>query len=110
MVGIFLTKTVEIVVYGAEQVCPSCVRLPSSKETASWIESALLRRYGKQIQVRYIDIFAPESEHDQVWAQRILEEDLWYPIVVIKEEMIAEGNPKLKSIYEKIEALGVVAL
>lgn len=33
-----MNNEVEIVLYGAEQLCPSCVNLPSSKETFEWLE------------------------------------------------------------------------
>jgi disulfide oxidoreductase YuzD len=98
---------VEVYVYGAEQVCASCVSFPSSKETTSWLEYALKRKYGKQAVVRYVDIYTPEGESQIAFAQRVLTEDLWYPVVVIQDEVIAEGNPKLKVIYDTIEKLGL---
>lgn len=104
------TSVIEILVYGAEEVCSSCVKLPSSKETASWLEAALLRKYGEQVKVRYVNIFAPDKEEDQTFSQRVIEEDLWYPVVVIQDQIIAEGNPKLKALYQHIERLGVKPL
>lgn len=101
------TSVIEILVYGAEEVCSSCVTLPSSKETASWIEAALDRKYGEQVNVRYINIYAPENEADQAFSKRVVEENLWYPVVVIQDQIIAEGNPKLKTLYQQLESLGV---
>lgn len=104
------TSVIEILVYGAEEVCSSCVTLPSSKETASWMEAALVRKYGAQVIIRYINIYAPERETDQAFSQRVIEENLWYPVVVIQEEIIAEGNPKLKALYQHVEGLGIKPL
>ena len=39
---------VEIIFYGAEQLCPSCVNLPSSKETFEWLEAAISRKFPNQ--------------------------------------------------------------
>ncbi|MFL6562301.1 MAG: DUF1462 family protein, partial [Bacillus sp. (in: firmicutes)] len=48
---------VEIIVYGAEQLCPSCVNLPSSKETFEWLEAAIARKFPDQpFKMTYVDI------------------------------------------------------
>ncbi|MFC7439702.1 YuzD family protein [Laceyella putida] len=101
-------KKVTVFVYGAEQVCPSCVSLPSSKETASWLEAALKRKYGEQVDVCYVDIHQPVGEAEAAFAKRVIEEDLWYPVVVIEGEVVAEGNPKLKVISQLLENMGAV--
>lgn len=98
---------VEICVYGAEQVCPSCVNLPSSRETAEWLQAALGRKYGSQVLVRYIDIHHPQDEKEEFFSRRVIEEDLWYPVVVIQDQIVAEGNPKLKDIYAALEKIGI---
>ena len=41
-------KEIEIEVYGAEQICASCVNLPSSKDTCEWLEAALTRKFPEQ--------------------------------------------------------------
>ncbi|RBW71295.1 YuzD family protein [Bacillus taeanensis] len=100
-------QEVEILVYGAEQRCASCVNLPSSKETTEWLTAALERKYKDQpCVVRYVDIFNPTDEVEKVFAERVIEEELFYPIVVIKGEIIAEGNPRLKDIYKVMEQYG----
>lgn len=101
-------ERVGISVYGTETLCASCVNLPSAKETAVWLEAALGRKYGlDNIDVRYCDFEKPETEEDKLWAGRILNEDLWYPLVVISGEIVGEGNPKLKEIGDKLEQLGL---
>lgn len=102
-----LIKPVEVLVYGLETLCPSCVNLPSSKETASWLEAALFRRFGEDVVVRYVDLDHPQTDADKVMVDRIRDEDLWYPVVVINGEVIAEGNPKLKEIDQHLQKLGL---
>jgi disulfide oxidoreductase YuzD len=103
--------SVEVKVYGTEQLCASCVNLPSAKETAEWLQAALSRKYGNErLRVTYSDFQQPQTEEDRNWASRIIEEDLWYPLVVISGEIVGEGNPKLKDICAKLEQLGVEPL
>jgi disulfide oxidoreductase YuzD len=103
-------KPIEVLVYGAEQLCASCVNLPSSRETATWLSAALGRKYGEQVTVRYIDIFNPQTEEEAAFSQKVIEEDLWYPVVVIDKQVVAEGNPKLKEIVRIIEEHGAVQI
>lgn len=99
---------VKIKVYGAEALCASCLNAPSSKDTASWLEAALKRVYAEDaIQVRYIDIYQPGSDEEKQFSQRVIEEDLWYPVVVIQGNVITEGNPDLKVVYKKLDELGI---
>lgn len=101
-------KEVEIFVYGAEQLCASCVNLPSSKETFEWIEAAVSRKYPDQaFKITYVDIFnPPEDEARAEFAKRVIEEDIFYPVVVVEDEIVGEGNPKLKTIYAELEKYG----
>jgi disulfide oxidoreductase YuzD len=99
---------IELVVYGAETTCPSCVGMPSSTETFEWLKAAIDRKYeGHTISFVYVDIFHVEHEIEerQQFAARVIEEDLFYPVVLINDEIVGEGNPRLKNIYEEIEKL-----
>lgn len=94
-----------IKVYGAKTKCPSCVSMPSAKETLEWLEAALVRKYNdKPFVFHYIDIEEPPQGEEEMAAD-ILENDRLYPLVTIQDEVIAEGNPRMKVIKEKIEAL-----
>lgn len=103
-----MEKPVEITVYGAEQICASCVNLPSSKETFEWLEAALKRKYPDQpFMITYVDIFnPPEDETKKAFANRVIEEDLFYPVVLVEDTIVGEGNPRLKTIYEEMEKYG----
>lgn len=103
-------KQVEIVVYGAEERCASCVNAPSSKETYEWLQAALTRKYPNQpFGMRFVNIHGPETDIDQSFSNQIMEEDLFYPLVVIENEIVAEGNPSIKVIYNAMEKHGYKA-
>ena len=102
---------VEIIVYGAEQLCPSCVNMPSSKETYEWLEAAVARKFANQpFRITYVDIFnPPEDVSKKQFAERVIEEDMFYPVVLIEEKIVGEGNPRLKTIFAELENHGYKA-
>jgi disulfide oxidoreductase YuzD len=102
---------VEIVLYGAEQLCPSCVNLPSSKETYEWLQAAIARKFPEQpFKMTYVDIIQPPEEAEKKhFAKRVIDEDMYYPVVVIKEKVVGEGNPRLKTIFSELEKYGYKA-
>ncbi|MBM7704606.1 YuzD family protein [Metabacillus iocasae] len=99
---------VEICIYGADVICASCVNLPSSKDTYEWLEAALARKFPNQsFHITYVDIYnPPEDENKQQFSQRVIEEEMFYPVVVINGTVVGEGNPKLKSVYNELEKYG----
>jgi disulfide oxidoreductase YuzD len=99
---------VEIVLYGAQNLCPSCVNLPSSIETFEWLEAAIARKFPDQpFKMTYVDIYQPPKDLDkQSFAKRVIDEDMFYPVVVIEEKVVGEGNPRLKTIYAELEKHG----
>jgi disulfide oxidoreductase YuzD len=103
-------KMVEVCVYGAEVLCPSCVNLPSSKETYEWLQAAISRKYPDQpFKISYVDIYQPPDEAEKKkFAKRIIDEDLFYPVVVIEGVIVGEGNPRLKTIFAEMEKYGYV--
>lgn len=103
---ILLSKNkIKITVYGAEQVCPSCVGAPDSLETYEWLQAAITRKYNNpNIVYEYVDIFEEQEEKlHQNFIEEIFNEDLFYPIIFVNEDLVAEGIPRIKPIYEKIE-------
>jgi disulfide oxidoreductase YuzD len=103
---------VEIVLYGAQNLCPSCVNLPSSIETFEWLEAAIARKFPDQpFKMTYVDINQPPEDPDkQSFAKRVIDEDMFYPVVVIEEKVVGEGNPRLKTIYAELEKHGYKAI
>ncbi|WP_062354644.1 YuzD family protein [Bacillus kwashiorkori] len=106
-----MEKQVTITVYGAERICASCVNLPSSKETYEWLQAAITRKYPNQpFTLTYVDIdHPPKNMEHRNFAQKIIEEDIFYPVVLVEDKIIAEGNPRLKKIYEEMEKFGYQA-
>jgi disulfide oxidoreductase YuzD len=104
-------KTVEIVVYGADQLCPSCVHLPSSKETFEWLEAAISRKYTNQpFTITYVDIYNPPSEDDKCqFAERVIDEEMFYPVVLLEGKIVGEGSPRLKTIFTEMEKYGYLS-
>lgn len=99
---------VSITVYGAEKICASCTNAPSSKDTYEWLEAALSRKFPEQgISISYIDIFEEQSEAEHTaFSQRVIEEDLFYPVIVLNGEIISEGIPNFKVVLKEMEKHG----
>jgi disulfide oxidoreductase YuzD len=98
-------RIMKITVYGAEEKCASCIHLPSAKETMEWLEAAITRKYPEtKFYFEYVDIESPNDRDDHIpFIEAIKEDQYFYPLVVLEGNVVAEGNPKLKEIYEKIE-------
>ncbi|WML45888.1 YuzD family protein [Neobacillus sp. PS3-40] len=101
-------RGVEIIVYGAEELCPSCLHSPSSKETFDWLNAAISRKYPEQpFEITYVDINNPPNvDSKQEFAKKVIEEGMFYPVVVINGKIVGEGNPRLKTIYTELEKHG----
>ena len=105
MVG---NEKLTIEVFGADIICASCVNAPSSKDTYEWLEAAISRKYPNQpFTIRYIDIESPLTDaREQDYASRIQQDDFFYPLVLINDEVVGEGYIQLKSVTDKLESLG----
>ncbi|MBD8028366.1 YuzD family protein [Ureibacillus sp. Re31] len=99
-----------IEIYGAEVICASCVNAPSSKDTYEWLQAAISRKFpGQPFSIRYIDIEQPlDSERDQEWAERIQNDEFFYPLVLINNEVIGEGYIQIQPVFSALEKLGLV--
>jgi disulfide oxidoreductase YuzD len=111
--GIILVATgkVTIEIYGAEIICASCVNAPSSKDTYEWLQAAIDRKYPNQpYDIEYIDInSAITDERQQSIAEKVQNDEFFYPLVMIDEEMIGEGYIQLKPVFAELEKHGYVA-
>lgn len=95
-------------VYGADIICASCVNAPSSKDTYEWLQAAIGRKYpNQQVEYRFINIEQVlENERDQDYAARIEDDEFFYPLVLINDEVVGEGYVQIKPVYEKLALLG----
>ena len=97
-----------IEVYGADVICASCVNAPSSKDTYEWLQAAISRKFPDQeVEYRFINIEdVLENERDIDYASRIQEDEFFYPLVLINDEVVGEGYVQIKPIYQALEKLG----
>ncbi|UTR15839.1 YuzD family protein [Salipaludibacillus sp. LMS25] len=96
-------KEIRLTVYGAEVKCASCINLPSAKETKEWLEAAVTRKFPDvMIHFVYCDINEPKTTEEKTFSEKIQNDDYFYPLVVINSEVVAEGNLKIRTIFEKI--------
>lgn len=105
-----MSKDITITVYGAAQICPSCVGAPGSKDTYEWLQAAIGRKYeAEEVDYVYVDITQKqENKEHQAFVDRVYEEDLFYPIVFVNDEMVGEGIPRLKTVYVELDKQGLV--
>lgn len=98
-----------IEVFGANIICASCVNAPSSIDTYEWLQAALGRKFpNAEIRYRYVDIEAElESARDEEIVSRIQEDEFFYPLVLINDEVVAEGYVDLKPVVTKLQTLGI---
>lgn len=106
---IFLNKApVMVEIYGADIICASCVNAPSSKDTYEWLDAAIRRKYPDHpFSIEYIDIEKPiEDERKASIAQRVLDDEFFYPLVMIEGEVVGEGYIQLKPVLAELEKRG----
>lgn len=102
-------QTVRITVYGAEVKCASCVNAPGAKETFEWLQAAITRKFGTTgLHYQYYDIHSESQDGaDVAVIQQILDDERFYPLVLIEDEIVGEGDPKLKKIYQVLKSHGL---
>lgn len=102
--------TPSIDIYGTAIICASCVNAPSSKDTYEWLQAAIDRKYPNQAYtIRYVDIEGPiENERDADYAKRIQNDEFFYPLVLINDEIVGEGYVQLKPVFAALENLGFI--
>lgn len=101
---------VKIEIYGADIVCASCVNAPSSKDTYEWLQAAITRKFPDQpFDIEYIDIEADiQNVKQQQIAEQVLNDEFFYPLVMIENEVIGEGYIQLKPVFNALETYGYV--
>lgn len=101
---------VTIEVFGADIICASCVNAPSSKDTYEWLQAAIGRKYpDEKVEYRYVDIEGElSSPRDKKYAEKIQNDEFFYPLVLVNDVIVGEGYIQLKPIYSELEKLGFV--
>lgn len=97
-------------VYGREVICASCVNAPSSEETYDWLKVLFKKKYPEaDISVNYIDIDHDEnfSDYDEELIEQINNNELFYPLVTINDEVIQDGYVQFKPLTKWFEKNGV---
>ncbi len=104
-------KILSIEIFGADVVCASCVNAPTSKDTYEWLQAAIHRKYPNHpYEITYIDIEKPiENKRHQDLANRILEDEFFFPLVLIEGEVIGEGYIQLTPVFAELEKYGFTA-
>lgn len=93
-------------VYGRETVCASCVNAPGSQETYEWLEALLTRKYpDRTFNFNYIDLDRTEnlSDFDESIIEQINEDELFYPLVAINDEVLQDGYVQIKPIQKWLD-------
>lgn len=98
-------QALTLTVFGAEEKCASCVHLPSAKETFEWLEAAISRKFPDiPLTAVYVDIeTSATTDWQKQMAEAIQDEEYFYPLVALNEQIVAEGNPNLKVVFAEIE-------
>ncbi|UFT98219.1 YuzD family protein [Radiobacillus kanasensis] len=105
-------KSVLVSVYGANQICASCVNAPSSIDTYEWLQAAISRKYEQaDVKYEYVDIFdPPKTELHKSIRDQVEEDELFYPVVLVNNKIVADGIPQIKTIYRALEDIGISEL
>ncbi|MYL49011.1 DUF1462 family protein [Halobacillus litoralis] len=100
---------VRVEVYGADVKCASCVNAPGSKETYEWLQAAIGRKYNDStVTYNYYDIHEENQDGaDPSIIQQLLDDELFYPLVLVGNEIVGEGDPRLKRVYKALEKNGI---
>lgn len=102
------TKQVLIEVYGADVICASCANAPTSIDTYEWLQAAIQRKYPDDpFEIVYIDIELDlKDERQRTLAEQVKDDEYFYPLVIINEEVVGEGHIQLKPVFKELEKLG----
>lgn len=93
-------------VYGREIACASCVNAPGSTETYEWLQAILNRKYpDADFNFNFIHLDNSENltDFDESVIEQINEDELFYPLVSINDEVLQDGHIKIKPIQKWIE-------
>lgn len=100
-----------IEVFGADIICASCLHAPSSKDTFEWLQAAINRKYPNQpYDIKYIDIHSDQkNDRQRNISEQVRNDEYFYPLVLINDKIIGEGQIQLKSVFAELEKYGYLS-
>lgn len=99
-------------VYGRDVICASCVNAPTSKDTYDWLDVLFEKKLpNTDIKVNYIDMDRDTnlSDYDEELIEQMNNNELFYPLVTINDEVVQDGHVQLKPIMKWFKDKGVTA-
>ncbi|WP_260859274.1 DUF1462 family protein, partial [Siminovitchia fortis] len=95
----------QILLYPPQHISASSLNLPSSNQTYQSLQAPISPKFPHHpFKITYIHIFnPPQQKLLKQFAHRLIQQHLFYPLLTIDDEIIAEGNPRLKDVYRKME-------
>ncbi|TDM27068.1 DUF1462 family protein [Macrococcoides caseolyticum] len=97
---------INVIIYGADVVCASCVNAPTSKDIYDWIQPNLKRKFpGLTFNFSYIDINNSSNltDHDENIIEQINNDELFYPLITMDDEIVADGYIQLPQVTKFVE-------
>lgn len=97
---------INVIIYGADVVCASCVNAPTSKDIFDWIQPNLNRKFPElEFTYSYIDIHQTENltDHDENIIEQINNDELFYPLITMNDEIVADGYIQLPQVTKFVE-------
>ncbi|WP_414054097.1 YuzD family protein [Macrococcus equi] len=97
---------INVIIYGADVVCASCVNAPTSKDIFDWIQPNLNRKFPElEFNYSYIDIHQTENltDHDENIIEQINNDELFYPLITMNDEIVADGYIQLPQVTNFVE-------
>ncbi|QYA43125.1 YuzD family protein [Macrococcoides bohemicum] len=97
---------INVIIYGADVVCASCVNAPTSKDIYDWVQPNLDRKFPDlQFNYNYIDINKSENltDYDENIIEQINNDELFYPLITMDDEIVADGYIQLPQVTKFVE-------
>ncbi len=92
-----MNAPIQVSIIGAPVACKEGVR-ESWREVAEWAHGQLQARFGKEVQVRYFDLFDPDCPQ--------LPPESQLPVVFVESTLISSGGKiSVPQIRKKVEEL-----
>lgn len=97
---------INVIIYGADVVCASCVNAPTSKDIYDWIQPNLKRKFPElTFNFSYIDINNSSNltDYDENIIEQINNDELFYPLITMDDEIVADGYIQLPQVTKFVE-------